>query len=315
MKLRWLLVLIPLGAGGLVAWAVGMGWLPDRTLHAWFDIAALAIAAGAFLSMVLALLVWNADILRRRHLQELANLQKETALEHERFLQRLDHEVKNPLTSILSNVSQLLNRVQEPTDQEKLASAREQALRIRHLTADLRKLYQLKEIALEQDVVDVNALLRQAAATVQDLPAADERHLTLMLPQAPWPLPFIRGDRALLLDAICNLIDNAVKFTRPGDTIEVRAAEDAGMVKIEIADTGPGIPAEDLPHLGKDLYRGQNAATIPGSGLGLALAKIICSRHGGDLALDSRLGAGTIVTIRLPVAASPTAVQGGAREA
>ncbi len=313
MRPRWLLVLVPLGAGALVAGAISLGWLPSLTLRGEFDTAAVAIAAGALLSVILAVIEWRLAT-RQKHRQDLADLRKETALEHERFLQRLDHEIKNPLTSILSNVSQLLERVEEPAGKEVLTAIREQARRIRQLTADLRKLYQLQEITLEQDVIDVDALLRQAAATVQDLPAADERRLSLMLPQAPWPLPSIRGDRALLLDAICNLLENAVKFTRPGDTIEVRAAEDAGMVKVEIADTGPGIPAEDLPHLGKDLYRGQNAATIPGSGLGLALVKIICNRHGGDLAVDSRLGAGTIVTVRLPVAAPPAAAQGEAHE-
>ncbi len=306
MKLRRLLVLVPLGAGALAAAAVSWGRLPALLFRAYFDTTALALLVGALLAAVVAVVVWRAETRQKRR-QELANLRKETALEHERFLQRLDHELKNPLTSILSNVNQLLGRVEEPDEKELLAATREQALRIRHLTADLRKLYQLREIALEQDVIDVNALLRQAAATVQDLPAADERHINLMLPQAPWPLPSVRGDRALLLDAVCNLIENAVKFTRPGDTIEVRAAEEAGMVKVEIADTGPGIAAEDLPHLGKDLYRGQNAANIPGSGLGLALVKIICNRHGGDLAIDSRLGSGTIVTVRLPVAVPPAA--------
>jgi two-component system OmpR family sensor kinase len=124
--------------------------------------------------------------------------------------------------------------------------------------------------------------------------------LTLVLPQAPWPVPDILGDWDLLFLAIYNLLDNALKFTRPGDTVEVRASEDGTHVIVEVADTGPGIPEEEVPRVWEELYRGQGARGVPGSGLGLALARAIAERHGGRVSLRSRVGQGTVVTMRLP---------------
>jgi two-component system OmpR family sensor kinase len=122
----------------------------------------------------------------------------------------------------------------------------------------------------------------------------------LILPQAPWPLPSISGDGDLLLLAFLNLLDNAIKFSEPGDTIEVRASEDGRMVVVEVADTGPGIPEEELPYVWQELYRGQGARGIPGSGLGLALVRVIIERHGGQVNIRSRAEQGTIVIVRLP---------------
>ncbi|MGQ9554816.1 MAG: sensor histidine kinase [Anaerolineae bacterium] len=94
----------------------------------------------------------------------------------------------------------------------------------------------------------------------------------------------------------------ALKFSRPGDTVEVRAFEDGASVNIEVADTGPGICEEELAHVWEELYRGQAARGTPGSGLGLALTRAIIERHSGQVALRSRVGQGTVVTLRLPVA-------------
>jgi two-component system OmpR family sensor kinase len=114
-------------------------------------------------------------------------------------------------------------------------------------------------------------------------------------------LPAVLGDRDLLFLSIVNLLDNALKFTRPGDTIEVRAFEDRRSVVIEVADTGPGIPDDELPRVGEELYRGRAAHGVQGSGLGLALARAIVQRHGGAVIIRSRAGQGTVVTVRLPV--------------
>ena len=84
--------------------------------------------------------------------------------------------------------------------------------------------------------------------------------------------------------------------------LELRAAEEDGAVAIEIADTGPGIPEEELPQVWDELYRGEGARGIPGSGLGLALVKAIINRHGGSATIRSRPGQGTEVALRLPVA-------------
>ena len=96
------------------------------------------------------------------------------------------------------------------------------------------------------------------------------------------------------------MLDNAIKFTRPNDTLELRAFEDGTRVVIEVADTGPGIPAEELEHVWEELYRGGGARGIPGSGLGLALGRASVERHRGQGQRRSRTGQGTGFTLRWP---------------
>ena len=148
--------------------------------------------------------------------------------------------------------------------------------------------------------VDIATLLKGLLA-LQEEEGFNHRNVTLSIPQAPWPLPQVRGDWDLLFLAIHNLLQNALKFTAPGDTIEIRSFEDGSEVVIEVADTGPGIPEEEVPHVWEELYRGKGARGVVGSGLGLALVRSIVIRHGGNVNLRSRSGQGTVFIIRLPV--------------
>jgi two-component system OmpR family sensor kinase len=95
-------------------------------------------------------------------------------------------------------------------------------------------------------------------------------------------------------------LDNALKFTRLHYSIEVRASDDGTAVVVEVADTGLGIPEDELPHIFEELYRGREALGIEGSGLGLALVKAVVERHGGDISIRSRVGQGSVFTLRLP---------------
>jgi two-component system OmpR family sensor kinase len=117
----------------------------------------------------------------------------------------------------------------------------------------------------------------------------------------PAPVGTVPGDRDLLFLALHNLLVNAVKFTGPGDTIEVRAREDGDQVVVEVADTGIGIPAEELGGVWDELARGSAARGTPGMGLGLALVRAVVARHGGTVWMQSRPGHGTVVGMRLPV--------------
>jgi two-component system OmpR family sensor kinase len=83
--------------------------------------------------------------------------------------------------------------------------------------------------------------------------------------------------------------------------VEIRAFEDGNTLVIEVADTGPGIPDDELPYVWEELYRGQSARGVPGSGLGLALVRAVIERHSGRVNLRSRIGQGSVFTLRLPV--------------
>ena len=99
-----------------------------------------------------------------------------------------------------------------------------------------------------------------------------------------------------------NLVANAVKFSPPGATIEVRALEEDRHAVIEVADTGIGIPDDEIDLVWEELARGTAARAVPGSGIGLALVRTIVDRHGGSVFVRSRVGQGTVVRLRFPLA-------------
>ncbi len=224
-----------------------------------------------------------------------------------RFLMRLDHELKNPLTAIragLANIDQagaMAVPMSRAGSSAALASVSAQADRITRLVGDLRKLADLETQRIEAAPVDLPGLLHEVTEAVGEIPAVRERIIRVTVPRAPWPLPLIEGDRDLLFIAIQNLVANAVKFSAPGDTVEVRASEDDEALLLEVADTGTGIPADEIGQVWQELARGRAARSLPGTGIGLALVRVIVTRHGGQVAIRSREGQGTVVSIRLPV--------------
>ena len=298
---RWGFILVPLAAGLVIASLfIIVPTLASPILQVRIDLGNLAIAIGATVSVLFALGIALWEWATRQCRRQMAGLRAESAEERRRFLQRLDHELKNPLTAMRAGLANLANGSDEASRTEALASVELQVLRLSRLTADLRKLAELEARPLERAPVDIAELLQEVVSQAQEQPGVDDRHLNLALPQAPWPVPEVLGDWDLLFLAIYNLLDNALKFTRPGDTVEVRAFDDRAFVVVEVADTGPGIPEEELPRVWEELYRGQGARGVPGSGLGLALTRTILERHGGEVTLRSRLGQGTVVSVRLP---------------
>jgi two-component system OmpR family sensor kinase len=222
-----------------------------------------------------------------------------------RFLARLDHELKNPLTAMragLANVDQALGQSAAVDGaRTALTSVSGQADRIARLVSDLRRLADLEALQIEMAPVDLSKLLGEIAEASVGLPGADERNIRASVPQAPWPLPLVDGDPDLLFVAVQNLVANAVKYSRPGDTLEIRASEDGDAVLVEVADTGMGIPPDEVGQVWEELARGRAARAIPGTGIGLALVRVIVARHGGRVAIRSREGQGTVVSVWLPV--------------
>lgn len=295
MKARWLLPLIP-GVLGL-GFSLYLSFIATRNpvIYLRVDAATLLLFTGWLLSG-LAYLVLGVVLSFERQRKTLT---ARSADDRKRFLRRLDHELKNPLTAIRAGLVNVMEATDETTRLDAASTVEAQSLRLSRLSADLRKLTELESREIERAPVNVAALLEEAFSIAQDR-ASSERSLSLSIPQAPWPLPEIPGDQDLLFLAIHNLIDNAIKFTGPDDRVEVRAFDDGANIVVEVADTGPGIPEDELPFIWDELYRGKGARGIPGSGLGLALVRAIAERHQGRVSLRSRKGQGTVVTLRLP---------------
>ena len=298
---RWLLTLAPV----LVSLVIGL-WLNSSpkynpVVYVRADLGTTFIIFGSLLSLIAMTFMafWELwQWAKKTQLDAIIH----AAEDRRRFLQRLDHELKNPLTAILAGLANLTSAEQVSVKQETLDSVETQVKRLSRLVSELRKLSDLETRELEFSPINLSDLLQEAFDLSLDQSDASDRRMNISLPRAPWPLPPVLGDRDLLFLAIHNLLSNAMKFSRPGDMIELRAFEDSSYDVIEVADTGPGIPDEEAPHVWEELYRGIGARGIPGSGLGLALVKAIVTRHNGHVTLRSRPGQGTVFTLRIPVA-------------
>jgi two-component system OmpR family sensor kinase len=276
------------------------GGLRDPLLNFTVDLGTVLLALG-LLASVLGLgiaITWTSAQGRQRRAVE--EERRQAADAHRRFIRRLDHELKNPLTAMRIGLADLRSTPLQSSQQETVAGVAVQADRLGRLAGDLRKLTEFETRPLERSTIEIGPMLEEIVDLIQGLPAAAERRVALSVPRAPWPLPPVPGDRDLIFLAVYNLVDNALKFTRPGDTVEMRTSEDGAGVVVEVADTGLGVPEDEQPHIFEELYRGQEARGIPGSGLGLALVKAVVERHGGTVAIRSRAGRGSVFTLRLP---------------
>jgi two-component system OmpR family sensor kinase len=296
MRWRWFLALVPFVLSLVLVLVILMTGQPIPVLYAQADLWILILILGIGISVLMGAIIVVLDQVEKIQIESTIQY----AEDRRRFLRRLDHELKNPLTAILAGLANLSIAETQEDCSLSLNSVQTQVNRLRRLVAELRKLSELETRPLDRGPIDMTELLEDAFELAKDNPEANERVLSISIPRAPWPLPSINGDRDLLVLAIHNLLDNAIKFTNPGDTIEMRAIEDGANVVIEVADTGPGIPKEEQPHIWEELYRGESARGIPGSGLGLALVRAIVMRHEGTISLRSRANEGTVFTIRLP---------------
>ena len=296
----WILALLPAGVGILISILASNEAINDPVLYVRGNLTALVVFGGVTISIITiaAAQIWIHT--QKKHQKELQEVQQQASEDRRRFLQRLDHELKNPLTAIRAG---LTNMAVEPLGDyllEEVTAVQAQVLRISRLVADLRKLAALEVTPLETTTVNMAELLTEVISVLEDQANTEDRRLSLILPNAPWPLPDVDGDPDLLLLAIHNLLDNAVKFTVPGDTIEVRSFEEGSDIVIEVADTGPGIPDEEIDRVWEELYRGEHVRGVPGSGLGLPLVRSIIEKHGGNMELRSKPNQGTVFSLRLP---------------
>ncbi|WP_030318197.1 sensor histidine kinase [Streptomyces sp. NRRL B-3229] len=211
------------------------------------------------------------------------------------------HELRTPLTSLRTNI-ELLTRSEEtgrplPEADRKalLASVKAQMTELGSLIGDLQELSRsegqrgerVQVVSLEDTV---EAALRRARLRGPEL--------IIDASLEPW---YTRAEPAALERAVVNILDNAVKFSPEGGTIEVRL--DGGVLTVR--DHGPGIPAEELPHVFDRFWRSPSARALPGSGLGLSIVARTIEQSGGQVTLDHADGGGTVATVRLPGAPTP----------
>jgi len=252
-------------------------------------------------ALIVAIIQWDRRRMAQAHTQY-ADYVQEASDKRRNFLRRLDHEIKNPLTGLRAALVNLQEAKVEDERSRAVSNAKRAVERLTRLLTDLRKLSDLEERAIEKMPVNVPELLEDVVTAVKILPVCDGRDIGILIPKVPSPFPLITGDRDLLLLAVYNLVENALKFTSKKDSIEVRALEDGRMIVLEVADSGTGIPSDDVTKIFEELYRGSNARGTEGSGLGLALVNRIITLHRGGVGVRSSQvdPRGTVFTIRLP---------------
>ncbi|MGH8996846.1 MAG: PAS domain-containing sensor histidine kinase, partial [Acidimicrobiales bacterium] len=214
----------------------------------------------------------------------------------------VSHELRTPLTSIVGYAQLLRNMIaagQRPEELEYVDAIARNVDRLLRLAGDVVALDSLESriLPLVVGTVDVGDVLRQAAASIA--PEAAAKSIDVHVDVARGRL--LHGDGDRLVQLFENLLSNAVKFTAPEGHISVAGRSAADEWSIEVADSGIGIPDDEVELLFGRFFRASNARTrgIPGSGLGLSVARAIVERHGGTIAVESAVGEGTTVTVYL----------------
>jgi two-component system phosphate regulon sensor histidine kinase PhoR len=225
------------------------------------------------------------------------------------FVANVTHEIRTPLTAIIGFVETLLQGVapDPQTARSFLETIHANARRLNRLVDDLLTLsgFELGEMNLTLEDLPLFEALDQALAVVA---AAATQKGVRLAKEVPAELPAIRADRDRLAQILLNVLDNAVKFTPEGGQVTVTADRQAGFLALRIADTGPGIPKNELHRLGERFYRADKARSREqgGTGLGLSIVKHLMKAHGGSVAIESTLGRGTTVVLSFPLAGEAT---------
>ena len=217
----------------------------------------------------------------------------------QRFLADVSHELRTPLTVIKGNVD--LMRHMKQADEESLSSIDQEAGRLTRLVGGLLMLAQAEsgKLALNMAPVELDLLLTEVFTEMCVL-AGSKVHVHLNdIDQV-----MVNGDRDRLKQVFLNLVANAIQYTPQGGDVFMSMSKIGDQARIIIRDTGPGIPAEDLPHIFDRFYRAEKSRTrsnTSGFGLGLSIAHWIVEHHGGQIKVESKEGKGTSFVIWLSV--------------
>lgn len=276
------------------------------------DVDVIALVALLSVTMIIAIHTIVRISVNHLRLRSVQQVRRETMAEHRRFLSRLDHELKNPLMALRVGLKTLVLTSLDEQQQQLVATMETETLRLNRLVSDLRKLAALETEPLNLQPISLHAFVESVLQLERERFETGQRTLAshVQAGQGTWLV-----DEDLLALALHNLLDNAYKYTHPGDLVRLEVDAQQELI-VRVTDTGIGIPAEALPHVWEELYRALQGEKIPGSGIGLALVKAIVERHGGTVQIVSHIDStrqhnltrqnnseivhGTTITLRLP---------------
>lgn len=236
------------------------------------------------------------------HLRQQTHYLQEVDQFKNNFLSLFSHDLKTPIAKIRAIVSRLLSENPNlPAGvQEDLRSVDRTNDELARLISDILKVTKMESMNLDplRDVIDLNRLVERAVQSLRFF--AEQQKVELVLDLEP--LFSFEGDPQLIQEVITNLVENAIKYTRPESKVIIRTLEENERVWVRVKDQGPGISTEELPRVTSKFYRGKEAqAKTKGTGLGLYLSKYFVELHGGQLQIESTVGVGTEVSFWLPL--------------
>jgi PAS domain S-box-containing protein len=222
------------------------------------------------------------------------------------FLSRMSHELRTPLNAVLGFAQLMeIDQAEPPsaTQARRLALIRQSGEHLLQMIGDLLDLTRIEAggMALQIEAAALAPLAEESVAMLQGEAAAAGVSLTLQPPAAALQ---VRADTTRLRQVLLNLLGNAIKYNRPGGRAELRwSAAAAGLVQLQVADTGVGIDAEELPRVFEPFYRSaQRRDTVDGAGIGLSVTQALVVLMGGQITVDSQPGHGSVFTVTLPAA-------------
>lgn len=278
----------------------------ERAARASLTELSITFAFAAVVDLALLVIIgWL--VYRTLHERErLLAREREAVQMRDQFLSIASHELKTPLTALLTN-AQLLERRTEREGQASDASRRSvttivrQTHRMRMLIDAMLDISRIAsgQLDVERERVDLAALARGVVGEV----AASADHHAIAYDGPATPVDVV-GDRMRLEEVLLNLLHNAVKYSPEGGAVMLELRNDDRDIYVMVRDKGIGIPAEDVPRLFERFYRATNAQTsrIDGMGIGLSVVRDVVALHGGEVTVESMEGQGTTFTIRMPLA-------------
>lgn len=254
-------------------------------------------------------LITRRGIEKRELVLETIALRREKELLQENFAAIISHELRAPLSAVQQNLIRLMQELSDQVNEAQMARLERMKSRIN----DLLEMIHTWLRAISSDIASikenfgptsVEAAISKAVENVYPYAVRKDIEIVVSIEE---PLGPVHGDEGTLVEALVNLIGNAIRYSRSGSTVNVDAEEQTDQILVAVRDSGIGIAEDELPYIFGNFYRGRaGAGDEAGAGLGLAITRRIVEAHGGTISVTSKLGEGSTFVIALPAGGSGT---------
>jgi signal transduction histidine kinase len=267
-----------------------------------------AVVVGAGFLAVSVLALWSAATRRALATAEIEQrLLEQNDRAKSELITIVSHDLRTPLTSVVGYLEMIADGDAGPLSGEQhalIGVAQRSAGRLQAIVSDLLFISRARSGRLELHRQELSLERAAANAIEEQRPQATGKRIQLSLRAVP--APPVLADPERVDELMENLLSNALKFTPPGGQVQVAVRPADGHVRLEVTDTGKGIPAEDQRHVFEQFFRSREVSGLPGVGLGLSIVKSIADAHHARLSLRSAPGRGSTFGVEFPVSAGPS---------